>query len=260
MPSLGSLISQQYIKRIIKCNFKCFLIKSLFCVFCHYILYILGIFYEEIILLLIARFLLGLSSLDRLCKIYIDQCIPSSEQAKCNKNYLTLIYIGYISGLIASDIEIIIFSSSEGKEYEYLYIISCILFSIVSLVTIFLFKNPNSEKFKILKNSIIEYNKENRLTTKFLDEDEKEIVEKQDNLFQNANNLTHLSGENALTIYSDEIKKKKSSYFTKVFLLLLLFLLSAQYTNENNLMFIPKQINPLNQSNSNHSYKSIYFS
>ena len=253
LPSLGSLISQLYITRIIKCNFKCVLIKSLFLVFCHYFLYILGIYQNDFYLLLIARFLLGLSSLDRLCKIYIDQCIPVSKQVKSNKKYLRNIYVGYIFGLIASYIEMIIVDfifNSENKKYddkykfEYLYIISGFIFLMLSIIVIFSFKNPNQEKFKMLKDSIIEYNKENRLITRLLDKDEKEEAEKQDNLFQTANILTHLSGENSLNNYSYEIKRQKSSYFTKVFLLLILFLISSLFTCELNLMIslIPRKL------------------
>jgi hypothetical protein len=108
IPSLGSLISQQYIKQIIKCNFKFVLIKSLFFVFCHFILCAISFDKPIIYLLLFARFLLGLSSLDRLCKIYIDQYIPISKQIKSNKSYLIYIYAGCILGLILSDVDMII--------------------------------------------------------------------------------------------------------------------------------------------------------
>jgi hypothetical protein len=108
----------------------------------------------------------------------------------------------------------------------------------MSIITIKNFKNPTDEKFKTIRDSFIDYNKKNRLITKFLDKDEKKIAEKQDNLFQNANKLTNLVEENSLECYSNEIKRKKSSYFTKVFLLLILFLISSQCINEDNLIII----------------------
>ena len=260
IPSLGSLISQQYIKQIIKFNFKFVLIKSLFFSFCHFILCAIGFYKNNIYLLLIARFLLGLSSLDRLCKIYIDQYIPISKQINSNKSYLIYIYVGCILGLILSDVEMIIDDIiyiiekkiEHESEYEYLYIISCFIFSIVSIIIIKYFKNPTDDQFKMFNELSIKYNKENRLTTKFFDKNEKEIIEKQDNLFQNANSLTNLSGENSLSYYSNKIKKEKYSYFTKVFFLLILFLICSQYISESNLISILKLL---------HQYKpGEYFS
>ena len=198
-PSLGSLISKYYIIYLIKYNFKLTLIRSLFYLF-------------------MGRFLLGLSSLDILCKIYIDQCIPLTKHSKTSRNYLTSIYLGYIIGLIASDIEIIIIAllsekrkdyktyeeykeENPSNEYEFLYTINGILFFIISIIVIFNFKNPNDKQFNIINESIIDFYKENRLITNFIDKDEKEDVEKQQDLFKQANNLSKLSGENELRNY-----------------------------------------------------------
>ena len=270
LPSLGSLISQQYIKYLIKCNFKIVLVKSVFFVICHYVLYVLGIFFKEIYFLFIARFLLGLSSLDRLCKIYIDECIPIAKQAKINQKYLTYTYFGYFFGLIISDIEIIIISIIFDKKdnndninlyekIEYLYSISGLIIIIVFIIVIFNFKNPTNKKFKTLDDSIINYSKENRLIAKLLENDEKEIAEKHDTLFENANSLSSLSGENILRVYSNEIEKKKSAHFKKVFLLLILFLFSSHYISENNLMVIPGMLslekNDTNSSTDNNTEK-----
>ena len=258
LPSLGNLISQQYINSCIKWNFKFFLIKSLIFVFLHHFLffYFYEFDYKEIHLIFIARFLLGLSSLDRLCKIYIDNFIPESKQVKSNQKYLKCIYIGYILGLIFSDLDLIIISFLSQKEiefylfkfnskdinseFEFLYCLNTLFIVIFSIITIITFKNPTNKEFKTLDDLFVNYSKENRLITKFLDNDEKNIAEKQNNMFENANKLTHLSGENGLRGYSDEIKKKKSSHFLKVYLLLILFLITSQYSNENNLMLFPR--------------------
>ena len=241
-PSLGSLISQQYIMNLInKCNFKVVLIISLFFVVLHYILFILGIFIKEIYLLIFARLLLGLSSIDRLCKIYIDICVPETKQAKATQNYLTSIYFGYIVGLIASDIDIILISLIKyNDKIEYFYSLSgFIIFSIFINITIN-FNNPSNKDFKIINDSIAEYNKANRLLTKFIDKDEKKIVEKQENLFENANKLAPSFEDNQLKNYSIQIERKKIFHFKKVFLLLFLFLLTSQYINEINLMLLPR--------------------
>ena len=279
LPSLGSLISQQYIKYLIKCNFKIVLLKSVFFVICHYVLYVLGIFFKEIYFLFIARFLLGLSSLDRLCKIYIDEFIPIAKQAKINQKYLAYTYIGYTSGLIISDIEIIIISiifyhnndningDSNNNLYEkieYLYSISGFIIIIDFIIILFNFKNPTNKKFKTLDDSIINFSKENRLVTKLLENDEKEIAEKNDILFEKANSLSPLSGENVLRVYSNEIEKKKSAQFTKVFLLLILFLFSSHYTSENNLMIIPRMLalekndTSIDNNKEKHTIKNYY--
>ena len=256
-PSLGSLISKYYLIYLIKYNFKLTLIRSLFYLFSHYALFVLGIELENIFLLFMGRFLLGLSSLDRLCKIYIDQCIPSTKHSKTSRNYLTSIYLGYIIGLIASDIEIIIIAllsekrkdyktyeeykeENPSNEYEFLYTINGILFFIISIIVIFNFKNPNDKQFKIINESIIDFYKENRLTTNFIDKDEKEAVENQQDLFKKANDLSELSGENELRNYSNEIERKNINHFYKVFFLLVLFLITSQYTSENNLMILPR--------------------
>ena len=249
LPSLGSLISQQYILNFINYDFKITLIRSLLYIFAHYLLIILGIFFNLIYLIFIARFLLGLSSVERLCKIYIDICVPETNQAKSNQNYLTSIYIGYIVGLFAADLEIFLISfysqkKSERKEtfneFEFLYFINGILVFLLLISVIATFKNPSNKKFKSIDDSIAEYNKENRLFTKYLDNEEKGTVKKQDLLFQNANQLMAVSNDNYLRNYSDEIERKKSAHFTKVFLLLILFLITSQYTSENNLMLLPR--------------------
>ena len=256
-PSLGSLISQPYIIYLIKFNFKFTLIRSLFYLFAHYLLFILGIELHNIFLLFIGRFLLGLSSLERLCKIYIDECIPSTKQSKISRNYLTSIYLGYILGLIASDLELIIISffsdkksdsdnyneykeNNPSNEFEFLYSLSGILFAIISIIIIHYFKNPNDKKFKKINDSIIDFNKDNRLIANLIDNDEKEAIEKQDNLFKKANSLNTLSGKNQLRNYSNEIERKKIKHFYKVFFLLILFLITSQYASENNLMLLPR--------------------
>lgn len=274
LPSLGSLISQQYIIYLIKWDFKLILIRALFFVIFHYCLLILGIELKDIHLIFFARFLLGLSSLERLCKIYIDICIPEPKQAKSNKNYLTSIYTGYIFALLLSDFEIFLiscFSEKRNKysnyeeyeknnpcnEFELLYFISCLLLTFISILIIIAFKNPSNKNFKKINDSIANYSKENRLTTKFLDNEEKITVEKQENLFQNANKLMSLSKENELKKYTAEIERKKSNHFTKVFLLLILFLISSQYTSENNLMLIPRLFE-LEKKDKNYNNKENY--
>ena len=247
LPILGNFISQQYIMNLIKWNFKLTLIRSLIYVILHYILFILGILIKEINILFIARFLLGLSSLDRLCKLYIDICVPETKQVKANQFYLTSIYSGNIAGIILSDLEILLISVLSKKKnstilikYEYFYTISCIIFIYISISVIISFNNPSNKEFKIINDSIAEYNKENRLLTKFLDKDEKEKVQKQEDLFENVNKTMPLYEDNQLKNYSTQVEKKKSSHFTKVFVLLIFFLITAQYGNESNLMFLSR--------------------
>ena len=247
LPTLGNFISQQYIVNLIKWNFKYILIRSLFYVCSHYILFITGIITEKIFLLFFARFILGLSSLDRLCKLYIDICVPETKQVKINQLYLTSIYSGNIAGIILSDLEVflisILFKKKDNKiliKFEFLYAFSCIIFIFISFLVIISFNNPSNKKFKIINDSIAEYNKENRLLTKFLDKDEKEKVQKQEDLFENINKTMPLYEDNQLRNYSTQVEKKKSSHFTKVFVLLIFFLITSQYANESNLMFLSR--------------------
>ena len=274
LPSLGSLISQLFLVHLIKYNFKFTLIISLICVLLHYSLFIIGIVLKKLYLLFLARFLLGLSSIERICKIYIYICIPEIKQAKSNRTYLTLVYIGYIIGLLLGDLEIFLISFFSKKkndynnyeeyeknnpcnEFEFLYLISGLIFAFISISVFVFFSNPSSKKFKKINDDFAEFSKENRLITKFLDNEEKKAVEKQEKLFENANKLMSISNENQLKKYSNEVRKKESFHFTKVYLLLLLCLITSQYTSENNLMLIPRLFE-LEKNNTDYNGKENY--
>ena len=85
-----------------------------------------------------------------------------------------------------------------------------------------------------MTNSFVEYNRKNIIANSLsLEQNEKEIVKEQESLFENANQLSSLSGENRLQNYSFEIERKRKSKLNVIFIFLIIFLISSEYTSEN---------------------------
>jgi len=258
-PYLGNIISQIYFDCIIKLNFKIVLLISLvFTIFYYIGLNILNMidinideeekFYPYFLnIIFFSRLFLGLSPFKQLCKEYINQYIPVSCQIRSNQKYLTFKYLGYFLGFLFTGINDIIISSLEDTENKnknkkpinFLLIISSVLFVFISIFATFKFKNPNNNKFKILKDSFFENNRKNMITNNIdLEQDEKEIVKEQEMMFENANNLMELSGKNLLKNYSSEIEKKNKAYLNKIFTFLIIFLITSQFTAENSIIYL----------------------
>ena len=255
LPILGNLLSLIYINILINKHFKLALFLSFFFVVSYYFLVITGIFmtyYEfsnigtSIKVICIGRFLLGLSSLNLIGKEYINTYIPNQSQIKCNQNYLISTYCGYIISFFLIGIQ-----ASTKKEknhhhndtYHYLMIglisLSCIFSFIIGYITIQYFKDPKNKNFKKLSNNFSEKAKKNMIIFNMeLEDEDKEIVDEQEQYFQNANNLALLSGVNYLKENTNEIELNKKAYLNKIFIFLIILLCASQYTSENCLIFL----------------------
>jgi len=251
LPILGNLLSLTYINKLIKYNFKGALLISLFFVLLHYVFVFfgIGVFYQTkllkipIILLCIGRVFLGLSSLKLLGKEYINLYIPKQIQIRSNQTSLKCEYWGYIISFFSMGIQNLF--DSDGDED--IFIISVILLIVLNgpflLIIIILaikhFKDPSNTKFKILSSSFYKQNRKNLITSNMaLEQNERQIIEEQETDFENANNITLLSGVNHLKKYSNKIEENKKYYLKTIFVFLNILLFTSQYTSENCLIFI----------------------
>ena len=139
----------------------------------------------------VGRFLLGLSSLNLIGKEYINIYIPNQSQIKCNQNYLISTYCGYIISFFLIGIQ----ASTKKEKYHhndtfhYLMIglisLSCIFSFIIGYITIKYFKDPKNRNFKKLSNNFSEEAKKNMIIYNMeLEDDDKKIVDEQEQYFQ----------------------------------------------------------------------------
>ena len=248
-PIFGNLITQFFIKNCINKNFRNTLLFSFLLIINYYFLIIISMLianlvntdnigYPIIWLFIIGRLLLGLSFLNQLCKEYINRFVPTLGQIKANQKYSRALYFGYFLTFLLIGVH----NCSTGEKYFYITILiislSSVFLLIISFFTLKYFKNPDIN-FKILRKTYYEQNHKDQITNNMiLEQNEKQIVEEQENMFENANNLAPTSGKNLLKEFSREIEKKNKNYFNKVFLYLILFLITSQYSSENCLIFL----------------------
>ena len=252
MPILGNLVSLIYINKLIKYKYKLTLFLSLFLILIYYLILIAGrIVYhlkEKInnytfFLLLGGRFFLGLSNLRLIGKEYINIFIPNESQIKANQNYLKSSYIGFIIGFLLIGIQ------NLSKEFEPfkntltgLIAASCVFSILLCLLALINFEDPKNKNFRSLRNSYIIRKRKNMIANNInlsLEQDEKKIVEQQENYFENANKIALLEGVNYLTNESSNLEKNQKKYFNKIFRFLIILLLTSEYTSENFLIFLP---------------------
>ena len=266
IPFLGNLFSLIYLNELIKYKYILALFLSTIFILIYYLILICGmiIFYMKekinnatICLLLISRFLLGLSSLRIMCKEYINIFIPNESQIKANQNYLKSSYCGYIIGFLLIGLQNF---SSEGKTFNYtltaLFAISCFFAIFLCFQILKLFRDPKNKDFRTFRASYAMKKKTNMITSNlslFLDQNEKKIVEKQENYFENANKLALLAGVNYLSEESYNLEKMQKKYFNKILMPLIVLLLTSEYTSENVLLFLPI-ININDDNNKNYQY------
>ena len=243
LPLLGNLLSQIFILKIIKRNFKAGLLLSLLFILIHYTAIITCMVFNNSdnsllppISLCIGRIFLGLSSLKLLCKEYINIYIPTETQLKSNQNYLILTYLGYCFSFLLIGVQNFIVDDSP---LIILIGISCLFLLILCIFSLISFKSPNFKDFRAFSNEYRGENRKNVITKNMaLEQDEKEIVKEQDNYFKNANNISSLSGTNNLKNYSIKISEKRKKYLRKLFIILICVLISSQFTSENCLIFL----------------------
>ena len=250
-PILGNLLSLIYINRLIKYNYKLALVISLLFIILYYIFIFFGIIFLHndkyiffsIILINLGRVLLGLSSLNLLGKEYINLYVPKQIQIKINQTCLIYEYLGYFISFLLIGIQ----NYGNNPEQYNIYVISMGLIGIngpfLLIIVLFafkLFKNPSNKQFKILNTSFFEISRKNIITNSItLEQGEKHIIEDQETDFENANNVTLLSGINHLKNYSNKIEENKKSYLKTIFTFLIVLLSSSQYTSENCIIFLP---------------------
>ena len=249
LPILGNLISLLYINKLIKHNFKGSLLLALLFFMVYYLLITLGIIFfikkeykTTFVLIIIGRFLLGLSSINLIGKEYINIYIPSQIQIRCNQNYLIFTYFGYIISFLLIGIQNVVIKD-EAKKYYYIFtciiILNNFIVCYIGYLTLHNFNNTKYKDFKVLRTSFLEEIKSrDNNNFKGLELKEKEIINKQEEYFRNANKLNKLTGENILNENLNNNEKYKE-YLNKIFICLIFLLCTSQYTSENCLIILP---------------------
>ena len=244
--SIGNLFSKIIFQNCLNDSFKIILILSLFFMILYYILLTLGIFYEKLILIIIGRFFLGFTILKHLSKIYVNQYIPISNQIGVNKIQKKYIILGFSFGILLNSFDIFQWKNKVefyifDIEFDFLksVIILCLLISSVLFIIIICnFKEPT--KYSLLHQLLIDLNQRHRLSKAFLVQNkEKKNTDILEHNYSEINDTSFSNQTNAL----DQLVQTHiytSNYYREIKFILFILLISAEYTRENLLLFIPR--------------------
>ena len=297
IPFLGNIISKYIFEKFINRHYKRILILSLCFMTLYYILSFLGIFINELLiiikiynesknkniyneyydgeykyytdsdifLLIIGRFFLGMSYLKQLCKIYIDIYIPITNQVQVNQKFTIIVYGGYILSLLLNFLHYFKWGLDEKILEDIIFCGSMMYglslgYCLIMLLCICLkFKDPNNN-IELLNDKMIQLGKEHRLSKGFiLDQKDTELAKFHDMNYQKSNISIELSQTNILSNFIMNNRKNfKKKYYNKIFCILLIFLFTSQYINENYLILLSKIITYDIYFKQNRAY-TIYF-
>ena len=243
--SIGNLFAKFSLKYFLNKSYKLILVFSSFFLLSHYILLFLGIKLNDIIFIIIGRFLLGFSFIKHLSKSYVEQFVPISNQIKANKKYMISLYMGFAIGFLSNSFYY--FDLDNKSEYEiffkfnYIELIT-IIYTIISIILfIFIltcFNVPSSDS--LLNDIVRENNKRHRLSKLLIDKKEKEEANFHDKNYSLANDASDLAKTNLLSEFV--IDNLNNNYYRKIFFILFCLLISTEYIRENILLYIPKLI------------------
>ena len=258
IPYIGNITAKIILKYFFNKAFKVILVLSLFFIFSYYALLLISIYYNQILFIIIGRFLLGFSILSHLSKIYVDNYIPLTTQIKSNQRHTFYINIGYSFGFLLNclylldkyqisnfTIEIyIIFKFDIFK----IIIILCLLFSLVMFIIIISnFHEPT--KYTLLHESLLKISQKHRLSKGFLMENNKKVyIEKLDQNYKQANSSFSSQGSNLTLFVQSHLNK---NYYSIIKIILIFFFISIEYTRENLILFIPRLISYIINNDSN---------
>ena len=245
IPLIGNIIAKKlYKKYFYKYPFKNNIITSLIFVSFYYILCYLAFIFNKnilnIIFIIIGRFLLGLSNLKQISKIYEDNFVPRTNLLRANEKYNYSINIGYIIGLLINFLGFFDWKRND-KFYSNLIYASIVIglsfnFGIVMLISICIqFKEINNNVIEEKEQNIINRNEnedENNLEQNAFLEGEKEVDNNEE---KNEKKINHL-----LSFYINKNTTKKKTYFKKIVFILLFNLFTSQYISENLLLLLPR--------------------
>ena len=254
--SIGNLFSKIFFNNCLKDSFKTVLLFSSFFMLLYYILLALGIFYEEVILIIIGRFFLGFTILKHLSKIYVNQYVPISNQIRANNKHKKYINIGFSFGILLNSLDILIWKNKvtfEVLNIDFdlmkIIIIICLLISLVIFIIIIChFKEPT--KYALLHQLLIDINKRHRLSKAFLvQNEEKKNADKLDQDYLQVNE----SFGNQINDLDQLVQTHldNSKYYRKIKFILFALLISAEYTRDNLLLLIPRLISYNINNNNN---------
>ena len=243
VPYIGNMIAKIILKYFFNKAFKVILALSLFFIFSYYTLLLIAMFYKQIFLIIIGRFLLGFSILSHLSKIYVDNYIPLTTQIKSNQRHTFYINIGYFFGFLLNVLHFL-----DIKQISCFYIVKfkfnifkitiilCLIFSLAMLIVIIVhFHEPT--KYSLLSESLLKMSQKHRLSKGFLTNISLKIdAEKIDKQYNNINNSFSSLGSKLTLFVKSHLKK---NYYRKIKFILIIFFISIEYTRENLIIFIP---------------------
>ena len=247
IPAIGNITAKILLQYFFNKAFKIILVLSLLFLLSYYSLLISGIFFNQILLIIIGRFLLGFSILSHLSKIYADYYIPITTQIKSNQRHNFYINIGYFFGFLLNslyilDIKEILKFNFINFEFNIfkIIIILCLLFSLAMFIIIIIhFNDPT--KYPTLRETLLKMNEKHRLSKDFLVENkEKKKTDILDKNYSDANDASFSSQASKLSSFVKSHLNKK--YYSKIKIILIFFLISIEYTRENLIIFIPRLI------------------
>ena len=248
---IGNLFSKLIFKKFFNNSFKLILVLSSFFMILYYILLTIGLFSSDnyyIYIIIIGRFFLGFTILKYLSKIYVNYYVPISNQIKENQRHNYLINIGFFFGILLNSLdylqweEIVEFSLFNiNFDFIKIIIIICLLISfVIFIIIIVYFKEPT--KYLLLQQLIIDLNQRHRLSKAFLVQNkEKKNTDELEEIYSQVNEAS-FSGKINYLEQLIEGHINTSKYYRKIKAILFLLLISAEYTKENLLLFIPRLI------------------
>jgi len=245
--SLGNYISKFIYKCLIKMPFKIILLFYYFIFLTHYVLLLLGVFYQKnkysTIIIIEGRFLLGFSYLKHLSKEYVDKFVPKTNQINANKNYMFYLYIGFALGILSNSLYF--FNENTFNLDLYIIKINFIQFLIsvyllLGLILLFVvvcnFIEPTNSI--LLNEEFLEETKNHRLSRNLFDNKEKEKAAFHDKNYSIANTSVEFAQTNLLTNFIS--RHLDMNYYNKICIILIFLLISTEYTRENLLLLIPR--------------------
>ena len=246
-PAIGNIFAKFIIKNFINKSFKIILSICSFFLICYYILLLLGIFFQNIYLIAISRFILGFCIVKHLTKIYIAHFVPISNQIKVSQKFYIYINIFFCIGLLLNSFDYFDwikhyyfnFLDEEINIFKMVLIVSGLSSLILFIFIIINFHEPT--KYSLLRQTLIDIKSRHRLSKAFiLYNKQKENNDKIDRDYSDANKNSNLSKPNEL--FSFVRKYTKKYYYTIIKSILILFLISSEYSKENLLLYIPRLI------------------
>ena len=243
---LGNYFSKFFFKCLINKPFKAILLIYYFIFLVHYVLLLLGTFFDKnkysIIIIIEGRFLLGFSYLKQLSKEYVDQFVPKINQINANKNYMFYLYIGFTLGILSNSLYYFykIFTFNLFNiQINFIHIIISVyllLALIFFFVVICSFIEPTNNI--LLNEEFLKETKKHRLSRNLINNEEKKIAEFHDKNYAAANSSSEFAQTNLLSTFISQHLDEK--YYNKICIILIFLLISTEYTRENLLLLIPR--------------------